>query len=316
MSYKQTKTIGGTAVSAILGVNPWSGPWDAWDRIVNGHQIATTEAMRRGVRLEAAVADIAADRLGLTLIEPLEGTIIIDDTFSATPDRIGFRNGQREALIEIKTAGTYGKVDPLPEHYRLQVQHYLWALDLDVGYLVALKTTDETFRILDTTEDVAFALQRGAAELVTHRIDKDPAYAREVIPILRDWFERHVLNETPPPADGSDACRVGLAKFYSERDGEMQADEEVLRLIAARDEAKQQEQEAKNNRQHFENQLRAALGNFKRAKGGGYSVTLSRQKGRVSLDQKRLREERPDVWEQYQKQGEDFETLRVKKLDE
>ena len=95
----------------------------------------------------------------------------------------------------------------------------------------------------------------------------------------------------------------------------MVATDEIVRLIAARDDAKQKEAEAKANKQHFENQLRAALGNHRRAVGGGYSVTLARQKGRVSLDQRRLKDEAPDVWAKYQKQGEDFETLRIKATD-
>ena len=315
MAYKQTRTIGGTAVSAILGVNPWAGPWDAWQRIVMNTTIPENEAMARGTRLEDPIAQVLGDRLSMTLVEPLEGTIIIDDTFSATADRLGYVDGKLAALIEIKTAGTYGKIDPLPEHYRLQVQHYLWAFGLERGILAGLKTTNETFRMLDTADDVAFALNRGAADLVIHEIPRDPLYSTEVIPVLRDWFERHVLNETPPPADGSDACRVGLSRYYAERDGEMVATDEIVRLIAARDEAKQKEAEAKANKQHFENQLRAALGNHKRAVGGGYSVTLARQKGRVSLDQRRLKDEAPDVWAKYQKQGEDFETLRIKATD-
>ena len=315
MGYKQTKTIGGTAVSAILGLNPWAGPWDAWDRIVNGRQVEPNEAMMRGVRLEPAIAEIAAQRLDMTLIEPLGGTIIIDETFSATPDRIGFRNGERKALIEIKTAGTYGKVDPMPEHYRLQVQHYLWALDLDVGYLVALKTTDEAFRMLDTAQDVAFALERNAAELIIHRIERDHNYSQEVIPALREWFARHVVNNEPPPADNSEACRSGLMRLYPERSGELEATQSILELVAHRNFAKEKEHESKMHRQHFENKLRAELGQHKTAKGGGYVVTLSRQRGRVSLDQKRLKDERPDIWDAYQKRGEDFETLRIRKVE-
>lgn len=314
MAYKQTRTIGGTAVSAILGVNPYSSPWDAWQRIVMKTEIPENEAMARGTRLEDPIAQVLGARLGMTLVEPLEGTIIIDDTFSATADRLGYVDGKLKALIEIKTSGTYGKLNPLPEHYRLQVQHYLWAFGLEQGILAGLKTTNETFRMLDTADDVAFALSRGAADLIIHEIPRDPLYEREVIPVLRKWFNDYVKNETPPPADDSDGCRIGLSRYYSERDGEMEMTEQIEQWIEARDFAKKAEEEAKKNKQHWDNQIRAALGNYKRAVGGSYSVTLSRQKGRISLDQKRLKEEMPDIWEKYQKQGEDFETLRIKQL--
>lgn len=315
MAYKQTKTIGGTAVSAILGVNPWSGPWDAWDRIVNNVQLPVNEAMARGTRLEGPIATVAESRLGLQLVEPIEGTIIIDDTFSATADRLGYSGGSLSALVEIKTAGTYGKLNPLPEHYRLQVQHYLWAYGLDVGVLVGLKTTNETYRILDTADDVAFAIRRGAAELVIHDIEKDPTYAERTIPILRAWFKRHVLGNTPPPADGSAACKDGLTRYFAERDGAV-TDADTLTtldsLVEKRALAKAAEEQAKAERQLIDNQIRAALGNSKRADGNGWRVSLSRQKGRVSLDQKALRDSEPETWAKYTKQGDDFEVLRVK----
>lgn len=312
MAYKQTKTIGGTAVSAILNVNPWAGPWDAWQRILYNVQAEESEAMRRGTRLEGPIADVLGPRLGMVLVEPLEGTITIDDTFSATADRLGYVNGKLEALIEIKTAGTYGKIDPMPEHYRLQLQHYLWAFGINVGYLAGLKTTNETFRILDTAEDVAFAISRGAAELVIHKIERDPLYESEVIPMLRDWFERHVVGGLPPAADGSDACKAGLARYYSERDGEMKINEEIKALIVERERAREREAEAKEHKASFDNRIRAALGNHKRAYGDGFSVNLSRQKGRQSLDQKRLKDDHPAIWAEYQKRGADFETLRIK----
>jgi predicted phage-related endonuclease len=314
MAYKQTKTIGGTAVSAIVGCNPYAGPWDAWQRILFKTTVPENEAMARGTRLEGPIADVLGPRIGMTLVEPLEGTIIIDDTFSATADRLGYVDGKLQALIEIKTAGTYGKLNPLPEHYRLQVQHYLWAFGLDSGILAGLKTTNETFRMLDNADDVAFALSRGAADLIIHEIPKDPHYEEKIVPYLRRWFNDHIVNEVPPDPDGTDGCRIGLARYYSERDGEMELTKDLERWIQARDHAKQAEADAKANKQHWDNHIRATMGNFKRAVNESYIITMSRQKGRVSLDQKRLKEEMPEVWEKYQKQGEPFETLRIKQL--
>lgn len=276
MKYVQTKTIGGTAVSSILGLNPWSGPWDAWDRIVNGTTIEPNEAMERGTRLEGPIAEIAQGVLGIDLVEPAETTTIIDDVFSASADRFGYVDGKRQAIIEIKTASSYATIDPVPNHYWLQVQHYLWAFNLDRGVLVALQAFPEVFRMLDTADDVDFALTRKAAKLITHEIERDPRYGEHTIPKLRDWFTRHIVNGEAPDVDGSKACRVGLFGLHEERTAESEAEPELDALLTLRQAAKNTEAKQKEQRDIIENQIRAKMAHRRKVSGSEYSCTLSR----------------------------------------
>tara|TARA_B100001175_G_C19505406_1_gene640587 strand:+ start:290 stop:1147 length:858 start_codon:yes stop_codon:yes gene_type:complete len=275
MAYKQTKTIGGTAVSAILGVNKWATPWDAWRRILHGVQAETNEAMERGLRLEGPIAEVWAMARGQVLVEP-SGTRIVDGVFSATADREVYEGGKLTALVEIKTAGTYGVLDPLPLHYQLQVQHYLWAYDVDVAHLVGLKTADECYRMLDTYGDVDFALRRGAAKLVHHEIQRDPEYAETVIPFLRDWFERHIVNEEPPAVDGSDGCRHGLFDLYRDRMKESVAEPDLDELLLQRQQVRTAEAEHKSRRDLVENKIRAKMADRRKVRGSGVSCTLSK----------------------------------------
>jgi len=276
MKYQQTKTIGGTAVSQILGLNPWSGPWDAWDRILNGTQIEPNEAMERGTRLEGPIAEIAQGVLGFDLVEPAETTTIIDDVFSASVDRFGYIDGKRRAIIEIKTASKYATIDPVPNHYWLQVQHYLWAFNLDRGVLVALQAYPEVFRMLDTADDVDFALQRNAAQLIVHEIERDPRYGELTIPKLRNWFERHIVGGEIPDIDGSKACRVGLFGLHEERTAEGEAEPELASLLLARQEIRATEARQKEERELVENQIRAQMANRRKVTADGLTCTLSK----------------------------------------
>ncbi len=276
MKYQQTKTIGGTAVSQILGLNPWSGPWDAWDRILNGTQIEPNEAMERGTRLEGPIAEIAQGVLGFDLVEPAETTTIIDDVFSASVDRFGYIDGKRRAIIEIKTASKYATIDPVPNHYWLQVQHYLWAFNLDRGVLVALQAYPEVFRMLDTADDVDFALQRNAAQLIVHEIERDPNYGELTIPKLRNWFERHIVGGEIPDIDGSKACRVGLFGLHEERTAEGEAEPELASLLLARQEIRATEARQKEERELVENQIRAQMASRRKVTADGLTCTLSK----------------------------------------
>lgn len=276
MKYQQTKTIGGTAVSQILGLNPWSGPWDAWDRILNGTQIEPNEAMERGTRLEGPIAEVAGEVLGLDLVEPVETTTIIDDVFSASVDRFGYDGGKRCAIIEIKTASKYATLEPVPNHYWLQVQHYLWAFNLDRGVLVALQAYPEVFRMLDTVEDVRFALERNAAELIVHEIERDPKYGALTIPKLRDWFERHINGGETPTIDGSKACRDGLFGLHDDRTEESEAEPELASLLLARQELRAEEARQKEERELVENHIREQMAHRRKVTIDGLACTLSK----------------------------------------
>ena len=309
MTYIQTKTIGGTAVSQILGRNKWGGPWDAWERITGRHTVKVNDAMRRGIRLEGPVAEVAEERLGLTLVEPATGTKIVDDVFSCTVDRFAYKEGKLCGIVEIKTAGTFSELDPLPEHYALQLQHYLWGFDLPCGWLVGLKADDGVLEMLDDAEDVRRALDRGVAELVVHEVQRDPYYGSEVIPKLRVWFNSYVLPDVPPPADGSDGCRDGLARYFTSKGEMMEMTDEISELLRNRADLKQAEKDVILKRKEVENTIRQLVGHHRGVKGDGMSFTVSKVKGKMRLDTEALEREHPNLLSQFMVRGSGYERM-------
>ena len=312
MAYVQTRTIGGTAVSQILGRNKWGGPWDAWRRITGRFKVPENAAMRRGTRLEGPVAEVAEDALGMTLIEPATGTKIIDDVFSGTVDRFAYDGEDLAGIVEIKTAGTFSELTPVPEHYALQLQHYLWCFNLRCGWLVGLKAEDDVLELLDDADDVRRALDRGVAELVIHKVTRDPFYADMIIPRLRDWFKSYVETDTPPPADGSDGCRDGLCEFYTGTADVMEMTDEAEVLITKRMTLKEAEKNIIQERKSVENQLRQLIGEHRAVKGRGLSFTVSKVKGKMKLDSDSFERDHPGLMASFMVRGNPYERFTFK----
>ncbi len=313
MAWTYTKTIGGTDVAAILGVHPWKSELQAWEGIREHVQIPVNEAMARGTRLEAPVAEIARDILGMTLVEPPEGTITLDDVFSATPDRVAYdsETGQKLAIVEIKTAGSYGTLDPLPRHYELQCQHYMWACGVDVAYLVGIKTTDEVYRLLETADDIRRAIGKKAVEVHVHKIFADPSYASKTVPRLRQWFEKHIVNDEMPSVSSRAADAGVIDRACNGRQGEEPMSPRLRQLIDHYNDAKQRESKAKEEKQYHLNEIRQEMGTLKKSIGDDYAVSFSPRKGALRLDGKALKEQEPDVWQRYAKRGQETISMRI-----
>ena len=61
--------IGGSEISAIVGLNPYATALDVWRSKVEGYEQPVNEHMKRGIFLEAGIANWYADRTGATLRE-------------------------------------------------------------------------------------------------------------------------------------------------------------------------------------------------------------------------------------------------------
>ena len=123
--------IGASDVPAILGVDPWRGPWDVWMAKVHPSDFTDmSEAMEWGHRLEQAICDKFLE--GRDHFEAKRGETMRSEELSfalATPDFLLYEDGRLVGLLEVKTSGwrrlddwgTPG-TDQIPSHYMAQVQ--------------------------------------------------------------------------------------------------------------------------------------------------------------------------------------------------
>jgi putative phage-type endonuclease len=140
---KRKRYIGGTDVSAILGMSPWRTPWDVWaSKTGRAEDVRTSEAMRWGTALEPVV--LAEYEFQTKTKLDLPGFVLDKNTpfFCANLD--GARLKDR-IIVEAKTANIrkaheWGEegTDQVPDAYRLQVMHYMHVLDFDEAHIPVL----------------------------------------------------------------------------------------------------------------------------------------------------------------------------------
>jgi len=192
------KSLGASALAAVIGLNPYKTPYDVWNEYANGVDAEATPAMLAGIDAEPIILKRAnrSGQIPVKLVSAKQRLMRRADLtwLHATPDAISAPDATL-ALGEMKFTQHFNKrlwqqdtFDgdprttgyPAPDHYVVQAEFQAWLLERPYTYLVG-DTLSEQFvvrieRPLDT--DVKHALERAEAF----------------------WFD-HVLKKTPPPDD-------------------------------------------------------------------------------------------------------------------
>lgn len=287
--------VGASDIAAVLGLSPWTSPFDLFYRKLTGDEEVEHDQMRWGRRLEAAVADEYADRhpeFGLTRAPLIAHR---DRPWQmCTIDRLLYDGPPGDgadpvAVFEVKTHGTldgWGEdgSDEVPVQYRCQVLQQLDCVGVDVGHL-ALLVNGRTYREYEITRDEGdLGILRAAGEDFWHRVTAaraDPDRA----------------GEYAPPLDAHPATTGRLKKLHNTVDEvEVDVDPDVaLDYLAACAEAKA----AEEDKAEAANRMLAALGDARwgyadvdgeRVKVATRSVSHPRR-----LDAKALRADHADL---------------------
>ena len=142
--HEARKGIGGSDVGALLGKSPWKSTYQLWAEKsgkISDH-VEPSMPMRLGTAFEPAIRDLFVEmnKDWLTVHETGTWQSITDPQHKANPDGIiEWLNGDL-SILEIKFTRQYW--DELPEHYNLQVQHYMSVLGLKSGMVVAVTGGD------------------------------------------------------------------------------------------------------------------------------------------------------------------------------
>ena len=150
---KRPKKCTGTRFGAILGVNRWNTPFNAWCAITRTYEepFIETKYTNAGKIIEPKQADYMERSYGMTLVRPQD--IYGEDFFHKTygdffPDNKTMggmydflakdENGNVDTVLEMKTtARAEDWKDNIPEYYALQAALYAWLLGVDNVIMVA-----------------------------------------------------------------------------------------------------------------------------------------------------------------------------------
>lgn len=317
-------TIGGTSWGPVLGMSRYKTPHDIWLRMKGLEEpVPQNSAMRRGIRLEPIVSGVTAGALGMSLKEPEVETVFWPDPyreyFSASVDRDAFSGWDYAGPVELKTMSTRGEWGECgPPEYRLQLQSYIWQRHLasqavggpsvDFGWLACVQASDDVFAMCRSDIDAEHAISIGAAKLHLHKFERDPVFKTEVIPYVEWWIKNYIEGDRPPPADGSSSSLEALRRhFRYEPEKRCDITPKMRSLVdeleAADRELSQQsrqQRECKARRDKIKAELIEAMDGNSRAVGDALSVSVKITRD-SDLDRARLREERPEIFEEFKK---------------
>lgn len=172
--------IGGSEISAVLGISPYESYFSLWHR-KKGLIVPTEEnaQMHWGKRLEGPIVDEFTD------LHP-DATVLPSPTFHGTgrpwqivnPDRLLINADGELELLEVKTsrdAEGWGeeRTDQVPVYYKAQVRWYMDALGIHrCRVIVLISGSDYREYAVDHDEDDA-AMMRARAEEFMHTLRED-----------------------------------------------------------------------------------------------------------------------------------------------
>ena len=138
------KGIGGSDIASVMDKNPWKSAYTLYCEKTGliDSDIEPSMPMKLGTAFEPVIRQLfqEANSDWLTVHETGTWASIEDPRSVANVDGIiEWKNGKL-SVLEIKFTRQYW--DELPEHYNLQVQHYLSVLGLDSAMVVAVAGGD------------------------------------------------------------------------------------------------------------------------------------------------------------------------------
>lgn len=209
---KRCKKITGTRFATILGLNPWSTPFEIWCAITKTYEepFEDTVYTIAGKTIEPKQADYMKKSYGMDLITPTD--VYGEDYFKKTwgdffPDsrRLGGmwdylgkdEDGQIDTVLEMKTTKRAEDwQNDVPEYYALQAALYAYLLGVDNVVMVASFLEDKDYE--DPSKFVPNVTNTITVEFKVS--ERYPDFAQKVAQV-EQWWTDHVDTGISPAYD-------------------------------------------------------------------------------------------------------------------
>ena len=288
------KGVGGSDASVIVGLNRWKSPFTLWlekTGQAEPENLEDNEYVYWGSVLEETVAREFTKRTGKKVVR--RGLLQHDTVpfLLASVDRLVVGEN---AGLECKTANGFAARewdgDNIPDAYYVQCQHYMLVTGAERWYIAALiRGNHYVQKTIERNEDDIKALLEAETE-----------------------FWRKVTEKEMPDVDGSEDCAKALAEKFHGGAPAIELPSSADNIFAEIDTLTETADSIKAQLEEKKNELRMLLGNAEAGTtASGRKVTWKTQAGRTSIDSKRLKAERPDVWQQYVKVGNPTRVLKI-----
>lgn len=279
----RNKGIGGSDVAAVCGISKYKSPVELWmEKTGQIEPKKSSEAAYWGTILEPIVRNEFSLRSNLKvqivksmfqhskysfMIANLDG-LIIDPEYG-------------KCIFEAKTASSFKQnqwEDNIPEEYMLQIQHYMAVTGLNKTFIAVLI---------------------GGNEFKYKLIKSDNEIINMIIKLENDFWN-HVISNTPPEIDGSEASKGLLNRLYpsSNSKSHITLSNESTKLITQYEISKERESESKQMKNEAINKLKSMLGNSECGIINDRKV-LWKSFNTEKLNTKKLKQEQPEIYNKY-----------------
>ncbi|OIQ90425.1 YqaJ-like viral recombinase domain protein [mine drainage metagenome] len=280
--------IGSSDAAVACGFSPYKSPLELWLEKTERQaapDLAANDAVFWGTTLEHIIANVYATRTGVkvrrlnAVLQHPEHRFML-----ANLDRVVQHPSDGNGILEVKTAGVNSAKfweDGVPDSYQCQVIHQL-AVTGKTWCDVAVLIGGQDFRVYRILRD-----EDKIAELIRREIK----------------FWQYVIDDVPPPVDGSESSARALSNMYPRDRGDMvdySQDSEMIRLFANYWEHRQQRERFENQEELLKQQLQARLGFASGAVFENAKISWRQSKDSITTDLNRLSEEHPDWVKPYE----------------
>jgi len=293
----QIPTIGSSSIGAILGLSPWSSPWDVWARMHGLTEPFSTAATARGHILEPAIGAHYANINNVSIkkgpeyeADPIIGP---EPWMHARPDFF-VSSDDVSWLLEIKSTRKFdhrwgnSNSSNVPPYYAAQC---IWQMAV---------TGDERCDL------AAFATL--SDEYRSYKIHRDSRLEEKILGFAREWYTKHIEQGKPPEVDGSNACSKSLAKLFKQESKEfIEPLDTHIELAEKLKSIRAQYADLEKQKKHLENQIKEMIGTSYGISG---VATWSESKPRSRFDRASFEQDHPNIAKQYIKESEPTRTFR------
>lgn len=278
--------IGGSDAAAVSGLNPWKSKVAVF--LEKTGQIEPEEAGEAaywGNQLEDLVAKEFSQRTGLKaqrsnkLYRHPEHPFMLGNI-----DRLVTDENKRKGILEVKTTNAFNadewEGDRIPDHYAIQLQHYLAVLGLDYGF---------------------FAVLIGGNNFKYKYVERDETVIKYLIDLESQFWNQHVLKGIPPMVDGSAASTELLNHLYptSKPNTSIELPDSAELLLKELYEAQGIAKDAEKRLEAAKNHIKALMEDNEVAFLKGEKVITWKASDYTSLDTKSFKAAHPDLYEQF-----------------
>lgn len=274
--------IGGSDAGAVCGLNPYRTAMQVYqDKTSENIEEIDNEAMRQGREFEDYVARRFTEATGRKVRRA--NAMFYHEKYPFMLADVDRMVVGENAGLECKTASPYmieqwenGKI---PLSYQIQCLHYMAVCGEEAWYIAVLIY---------------------GKEFKYYRIERDEEMIADLIRIEEDFWQNYVLKRQIPSPDGSKLADSVIAEYYK------QAISETIPLTGFNEKLKRRQELSEiivkmdTEKRQIEQELKLYLGEAEIAENEQYRVSWKAVESN-RLDEKRLKEEQPEIYEKYKK---------------